>query len=70
AVAEPLDDDERPLGVRAVPAASTVPAGLLADRHAPRVVLGDFDRWAIRVLAVAAATCFLLLLFSLLKLFV
>lgn len=67
------DDDEfvddTPLGIRAVPAASAVPADLLSARPAPRAPLGDFDRWALRVLAIATASCFLLLLLNLLSLF-
>jgi hypothetical protein len=63
-------EDEVPLGVRAVPAARAVPADLLRARAEDRAQLGSFDRWALRVLAVAAASCFVLLLVLLLSVFV
>jgi hypothetical protein len=63
-------EDEVPLGVRAVPAARAVPADLLRARAEDRARLGSFDRWALRVLAVAAASCFVLLLILLLSVFV
>lgn len=61
--------DDEPLGVRAVPAASAVPQDLLSPRASGRPALGDFDRWALRVLAVTAASCFVLLLITLLNVF-
>lgn len=60
------DEDDAPLGIRSVPAARA--AGLRTQQQ--RRELGRFDVWTLRVLAVATATCFLILLFSLVRLFV
>jgi hypothetical protein len=71
AVAEDRDDDdERPIGVRAIPAARAVGATSLTPRATQRADLATFDRWALRVLATAAATCFVLLLLLLARVFV
>ncbi|WP_354697556.1 hypothetical protein DSM112329_03189 [Paraconexibacter sp. AEG42_29] len=64
------DDDDAPLGIRAVPAARAVPADLLGAREGGKPALGGFDRWVLRVLALATATCFLLLLVMLLSIFI
>lgn len=60
------DEDDAPLGIRSVPAARA--AGLRTQQQ--RRELGRFDVWTLRMLAVATATCFLILLFSLVRLFV
>ncbi|UTI62455.1 hypothetical protein NBH00_13900 [Paraconexibacter antarcticus] len=59
------EDDDSPIGIRSVPAARA--AGL--RRREDKRSLGVFDVWALRVLATATATCFLILLFSLVRLF-
>lgn len=63
-------EHEVPLGIRAVPAARAAGADLLRERAPSRPALGGFDRWALRVLAITAAVCFLLLLGTLLQLFI
>ncbi len=75
--ADDIDDDiddgvdiEVPIGVRAIPAAQVVGAISLAPRTPERAALGTFDRWALRVLAIAAASCFILLLLLLARVFI
>lgn len=63
-------DDDAPIGVRAIPAARAVGATALTPRAPARADLTSFDRWALRVLATAAATCFVLLLLLLVRVFV
>ena len=66
--AEPASGDE-PIGVRTLPAARTVMSELQRPRREQKLVLSQFDLWIIRVLGVVAAGCFILLLFSILKVF-
>jgi hypothetical protein len=68
ATAEPASDDE-PIGVRTLPAARTVMSELQRPRREQKLVLSQFDLWIIRVLGVVAAGCFILLLFSILRVF-
>jgi hypothetical protein len=67
----PAPDGDRPIGVRTVPAARSLSAGLdsaHADRG--RGMLTKADVLAIRLLGTIAAVCFVLLLLTLLRLFV
>ncbi|MCW3011625.1 MAG: hypothetical protein JWO90_2029, partial [Solirubrobacterales bacterium] len=61
---------EEPLGMRAVPAAASLAAGLhraeTADRDGRA---SSFDLWAIRILGTMTAVCFLVLLVLLLGVF-
>jgi hypothetical protein len=66
--AAPASDDE-PIGVRTMPAARTVMSELQRPRREQKLVLSQFDLWIIRVLGVVAAGCFILLLFSILRVF-
>ena len=66
---DPSADADEPLGVRTVPAARTVIAGLQHPRRESKLVLSQFDLWIIRVLGVVAAGCFILLLLSILRVF-
>jgi hypothetical protein len=65
--AEPGTDE--PIGVRTMPAARTVMSELQRPRREQKLVLSQFDLWIIRVLGVVAAGCFILLLFSILRVF-
>ena len=65
--AEPGSDE--PIGVRTLPAARTVMSQLQHPRREQKLVLSQFDLWIIRVLGTVAAGCFILLLFSILRVF-
>ncbi len=67
-VAESAPDDA-PIGVRTLPAARTVAPELQRPRREQKLVLSPFDLWIIRVLGIVAAGCFILLLFSILRVF-
>ena len=62
-------DTGEPLGVRTVPAVRGVMAELQYPRREQRLRLTRFDMWVVRVLGLAAAGCFFLLLFSILRVF-
>lgn len=64
------DDDEEPIGVRAIPAARAVSPQLHRSQRARDLGASPFDVWAIRVLGTVAAICFILLLVMFLSLFV
>lgn len=66
--AEPAPNDE-PIGVRTLPAARTVMSELQRPRREQKLVLSQFDLWIMRVLGTVAAGCFILLLFSILRVF-
>ena len=66
--AEPAAGDE-PIGVRTLPAARTVMSELQRPRREQKLVLSQFDLWIMRVLGTVAAGCFILLLFSILRVF-
>ena len=55
--------------VRTLPAARTVMSELQHPRREQKLVLSQFDLWIIRVLGTVAAGCFILLLFSILRVF-
>ena len=61
------DDADEPLGVRTVPAVRSVMAELQYPPRERKRRLSRFDMWVVRVLGLAAAGCFLLLLFSILR---
>ena len=65
--AEPGADE--PIGVRTLPAARTVMPQLRPSRREQKLVLSQFDLWIMRVLGTVAAGCFILLLFSILRVF-
>jgi hypothetical protein len=65
----PPRSDDAPIGVRTLPAARTVMSELQRPRREQKLVLSQFDLWIIRVLGVVAAGCFILLLFSILRVF-
>lgn len=60
-------DTDEPLGVRTVPAVRSVMAELQYPRRETKLRLTQFDLWVVRLLGVAAAGCFFLLLFSILR---
>jgi hypothetical protein len=63
------DDDEEPIGVRAIPAARAVSPELHRTLRAREIGASTFDVWAIRILGTVAAVCFILLLVMFLGLF-
>jgi len=68
--AEATDADSdagEPLGVRTVPAVRSVMAELQYPRRETKLRLTQFDLWVVRLLGVAAAGCFFMLLFSILR---
>ncbi len=66
---EPDEDAEtdEALGVRTVPAVRPVMAELQYPRREQKLRLTMFDMWVVRLLGLAAAGCFFLLLFSILR---
>lgn len=65
-----LGDDEEPIGVRVIPATRVASPHLERARRARDIGASRFDVIAIRVLGVAAAICFILLLVMFLRIFV
>ena len=55
--------------MRTLPAARTVMSQLQRPRREQKLVLSQFDLWIMRVLGTVAAGCFILLLFSILRVF-
>jgi hypothetical protein len=69
--ARPDDEDpDQPIGTRSIPASRVVAPHLHRSPRAGEVGASAFDVWAIRVLGVAAAICFILLLVMFIRLFV
>lgn len=66
--ARPYPAVEVPLGVRALPAVSARRPDMSRARPQPGT-LSAFDHWALRVLAITAASCFVLLMFLLVRVF-
>jgi len=60
---------DEPLGVRKVPAVRGVMAELQYPPRDPKRRLARFDLWVVRVVGLAAAGCFLLLLISIIRVF-
>ncbi len=55
------------LGVRTVPAVRSVMSELQYPPREPKRRLATFDLWVVRVVGLAAAGCFLLLLISIVR---
>jgi ketosteroid isomerase-like protein len=64
---EPRDEDEQPIGVRAIPATRMLAADLESVRH--QHDLSRFDLYAFRAVGAVAAICFVLLLVAVLRVF-
>ena len=58
---------DEPLGVRTLPAVRGVMAELQYPRRESRLGFTRFDLWVVRVLALGAAGCFFLLMYSILR---
>jgi hypothetical protein len=67
---DPDTPADEPLGVRSVPAVRTVLAELQLPPRQPKRRLTRFDLWVVRLLGLAAASCFFVLLYSILRLLV
>ncbi|HWC26233.1 MAG TPA: hypothetical protein VG474_06575 [Solirubrobacteraceae bacterium] len=63
-------DADEPIGVRTMPAARTVIAELQRPRPTRTLPVSQIDLWVIRVLAIVAGACFLMLLVSILLVFI
>jgi hypothetical protein len=64
------EDFDEPLGVRTMPAARTIMAELQRPKPSSKFVISQFDVWVVRVLGSVAAVCFILLLFSIMRVFI